>query len=262
MSALSTTPPYGMTAIRQIQATNTHSRPGKPTSRLAKRKESTYVYFLEKVDPVLGDCITHLLIEQPNDVPYAMINYFKLLQAKQAANSSGVDDLLQPAQWSAIKPKKEMKLFLAMNIAPIVSKLVNRIALSLPEDVLAYIVNELESMMTESALLPDIQVTPSAPELPVQQVEQQEAKDSADVDSKVLMAETAIAPPIQPISTPITAPAEPLGKPKQINIGVFGVGNAGKTTLLNILQGKFDPHPKATAGFRPVSMQLSEDCKV
>ncbi|RYY81010.1 hypothetical protein EON63_16380, partial [archaeon] len=198
MSALSTSPPYGMTAIRQIQATNTHSKPSKPTSRLAKRKESTYVYFLEKVDPVLGDCITHLLIEQPNDVPYAMINYFKLLQAKQAANSSA-DDLLQPAQWPAIKPKKEMKLFLATNIAPIVSKLVNRIALSLPEDVLGYIVKELEDMMTESALLPDYpqdnnQATLPVPEQPVEQVEQ-EPINLADVCGNIHKTESAITPP-------------------------------------------------------------------
>eukprot|EP01031_Cornospumella_fuschlensis_P025118 gene25118-30335_t len=265
MSALSTTPPYGMSAIRQIKATNTHSKPGKLTSRLAKRKESTYVYFLEKVDPILGDCITHLLIEQPNDVPFAMINYFKLLQAKQTAGSSAVDDLLQPAQWPAIKPRKEMKLFLAANIAPIVSKLVNRIALSLPEDLLGYIVNELESMMSESSLLPDYtqdnngndQTSLPNPDQPVKASEPV-SDDSTNVRSNIHVAESTVSRP--PSSHPPSA--LPVDKPKDIHIGVFGIGNAGKTTLLNILQGKFDPHPKATAGFRPVSMQLSEDCKV
>ena len=58
-----------------------------PTVRLQKKIDTTYNYFLERVDPIIGDVITHLLCEQPIDVPGAMLNYLNKLDIQEKAKS-------------------------------------------------------------------------------------------------------------------------------------------------------------------------------
>jgi len=183
------------------------------------KKETTYLYFLEKVDPILGDCITHLLLEQPIDIPRAMIDYF---QKKKTIPSNLLEEESKPT-----KAKKELKLYLATNIGPIMAKLVNRLAVIQPDNVIDFMVIELESMLVEDALIPDHPII------------------SGVVETKVVVESTVEEVP-----------------PKNVQIVVLGVNGAGKSTIVNMLQGKFDSKMKPTIGFRPSTLMFDDNVMV
>jgi len=229
MSALSSsaTAAYGVKAIKQMKATNTSSIPSSQTQQLARRKQKIYHFFLEKVDPILGEMITSMLLVQPADVPLAMIDFLK-----KWGTSSETDVAVKAEEMSTLsKPKKEMKLFLATNIAPVVSKLVNRIAVKLPDDVVAFMIKELQSMQIEDALLPEKAQA-------VANLDPSQASKGGGLSNS---EPTDTAPPQQ-----------------QVQIAVLGAGGAGKTSIINALQGKFDMKVKPTIGFRPLSLLLGE----
>eukprot|EP01039_Chlorochromonas_danica_P009545 gene9545-10550_t len=274
MSALSSpSAPYGIRAVRQIKATNTSSAGPKISSRLQKRKERTFLFFLEKVDPILGDCITRMLIEQPADVPRAMIHYLKHCAGK----ASQSEKVLLPEHWPAIKPKKEMKLFLATNIGPVVAKLVNRIAVVLPDDVIAFMIEQLQSMLQEDALIPDradlfpsSMPTPSLPaasslakkSVPSPSVLPATAPPSSAAVAEAAVSSTAALATSSAKSSQVEVTLPASSEPKEIRVAIFGLGGVGKTSLVNILQGKYDPSTKPTVGFRPVTMALDADTQV
>ena len=239
MAALaSAAAPYGMKAIRQIKGSNTTSKAYVPTVRQQKRKERTYVYFVEKVDPILGECITHLLLEQPADIITGMIAFLQKWDARH--------EMIKAEVLPSLKPKKEMKLYLATSIGPVVGKLANRVAAVMPPEVIPFMIQELERMKTEDALIPDKEI-PAKKDVP----SSSSVKASATTSSTTLPVSSAT--PAQPTETP---------QPRTIQIGVFGLNNTGKTTIMNILQGKFDAYTKPTIGFRPLSMALDEMTKV
>jgi small GTP-binding protein len=203
-------PAHGVKAIRQIRASNTTSNHPVPSARLQKKKEKTYNYFLEKVDPILGECLTHLLLAQPTDVPQAMIDYFQAVMQKK--------EIVNPIIAGA-KPKKELKLFLATTIGPVVGKLVNRLAVMQPEQIYEFMVKELESMKVEDAMIPD-----------------------KPVETKVNV--------IHDVPKPVET--------KSVHLVVLGLGDSGKTSIINMLQSKFDEKIRPTVGFRPSSMMFSD----
>ena len=197
--------PYGMKAVRQIKKV--------PSQRLKKKINDTYEYFLEKVDPVVGSCITYMLLEQPSDVLTAMIDYLKLYKTNKG--KVNVDHLRMNS-----KPKKEMKIYLATTIGPIIAKLVNRVSTVQPEQIIEFMILELTSMKDEDALNRDV------PE---------------------------VAPPTQSIL------AEPESAPRSVQLCFLGLDNSGKSSIINMLIGNFDSKPKPTLGFRPFSMMLGKD---
>lgn len=205
--------PYGIKAIRQMKAHNTTSLHPTQSTKLARRKQETYAYFLEKVDPILGECITYLLLEQPPEIPQGMIQF--LNKWKESPHGVVPSEALP-----GIKPKKEMKLFLATNISPVITKLANRIAVKLPTDVIAFMIEELERMKTEDNLLPEAK---------------KEEKPATKATESGLQT---------------------------LQIAVLGIGGAGKTSIMNALQGKFEPVVKPTIGFRPLSLMLGDKAMV
>lgn len=228
MAALANpTAPYGMRAIRQIQAKNTTNNRPAPTTRLSRKREKTYHYFLERVDPILGDCITYLLLEQPTDIPQAMIEFLKTWDPLQPK--------VKAEQMPRLKPKKELKIFLASSISPIVAKLVNRVAVKLPENLIDFMVTEIESMVQEESLIPD------KPDI------EQKPKEAGSTQGK---------PSTQQAQVPAS-----VSEPLSLNIAVFGISGAGKTTLVNSLQGNFSKQ-KPTIGFRPSSIMFGENTTI
>jgi hypothetical protein len=144
-------------------------RSSKPSGRLQKKIDVTYNYFLEQVDPIIGDCITYLLCEQPKNVPMSMLKYLKKKAQTQRAmdenNGGGIreDDGAIGVEASVVqaeteedeeedggknsRPKKEQKLYLAMSIGPVVAKLVNRVAITRPKRVVDFLCRELSVMI-------------------------------------------------------------------------------------------------------------------
>lgn len=250
MSALTTaTAPYGIKAVRQIRAPNTTSGATMPSQRLQQRKERTFKYFLEKVDPVLGDCITYLLLEQPPDVAKSMIDFL----SRWTVVGEG---LVRAEDLPRVKPKKELKLYLATSIGPIIAKLMNRVAVSLPEDVIKFMISELESMIKEGELLPDVSDIDVATQA-IQVGRRESAAAYPTLQNEVESQQQVNKPSSMTSDSPAAAPissAQPVLEPRKIQIAVLGLGGVGKTTIMNCLQGKFDPLVKPTVGFRPLTL--------
>jgi small GTP-binding protein len=205
---------YGVKAIRQLRNTNAAKQYHIPRPNLKRQQiiEKTYDYFLREVDPLVGDCVTYLLCMQPDNVPLVMLEYF--------TERKNGKKLIPSQQSKPDKASKSQKLFLATQISPILSKLVNRIATNRPTDVLSYLCEELQSLLQSSG--PDTDTLSS----------QAKGKN-------------------QPTPT--------ASGPKEIQILVLGAGSAGKTSFINALQGKFDDNVRPTIGFRPTNMLLGED---
>ena len=162
---------YGIRTLRSLRQS------AQPSERLKIKIDTTYNYFLDTVDPVVGDLITHLLCEQPIDVPGAMLNYLtkKNEAIKRAARAASdklgttkpksPEDAREEEEAEAAKkemesrekeakskrdakrPKKEQKLYLATSIGPVLSKLVNRIASTRPAQVVGFLCDELHAMI-------------------------------------------------------------------------------------------------------------------
>jgi hypothetical protein len=82
---------YGVRTLRQLRRTNT-----EPSERLRQKIDTTYSYFLEEVDPVVGDLITHLLCDQPIDVPGAMLTYLTKRKEKMKAAEEAAEQKKDP----------------------------------------------------------------------------------------------------------------------------------------------------------------------
>lgn len=246
-------PAYGIKAIRQMKSASRIVGKPKPSERLVKKADNAYDYFLKEVDPLIGACITHMLCIQPSDVPAAMLDFFK--QKKLEEVTVGEAPII-PSPSSSInnsKAKKEQKVYLATTIGPAVAKLVNRIASSRPQKVLDFIINELEIM-----------IYGKPEETDVKTFEQFDLEPHLSADAKYL-------PPAKPIPVAAAATTTELDKElniienkpnKSINIAVLGSNNAGKSALVNMLQGKYDPKLKPSNGFRPVTMMMGSEYKV
>lgn len=213
--------PYSIKALRQMREKR------KPSERLTRKITQTQDYFLEKVDPIVSGCITHLLCAQPNDIPRSIIEYL---------NQKKENVYFQPMVGENLegRPRKELKVFLAISIGPIIAKLVNRIALERPVDVIEFMINEVQKMA----------------DCPVEPPHHKEVNPSGPPTSSAT-ANAALPPSVHSNQ-----------EERNIQIAVLGLGGCGKSSILNMLQGKFDPKIRPTIGFRPVSMMLSEDTKV
>lgn len=205
--------PYGIKALRQMREKR------QPSERLSRKISQTYDYFIEKVDPIIGACITHLLCEQPSDILNAMITFLDALRSGEP---------IQPkvSEQTGGRARRELKVFLATSIGPVIAKLVNRIAVEKPDDVVGFMTSEVRQMI--------------------------------DSPEPIQAANDPVFSPNKATKTVEKAPVEE----KNIQLAVLGLGGAGKSSILNMLQGKFDARIRPTIGFRPVSMMLSEETKI
>jgi ADP-ribosylation factor-like protein 13B len=195
----------------------------RPSLKRQQIIETTYDYFLREVDPIIGDCITNLLCSRPSNVPQAMLEY---LNQKLRGETPSCQRETPPE-----KASKAQRLFLATQISPILTKLVNRIAKSRPINVIEFMCGELEVLLKD-------------------------CNPGANYSQSVTVSDTTLAAP----TTTAAAPAEqkPKAVPKAIQVIMLGVDGAGKTSFINALQGNFDL-TKATIGFRPTPMMMGPD---
>lgn len=214
--AMSAPKPYGIKALRQMRERR------EPSERLSRKISQTYDYFVEKVDPIIGACITHLLCDQPTDILGAMLTFLSAFQANEIIPPRIGDH--------AGRPRRELKVFLATSIGPVIAKLVNRIAVEKPSDVIGFMTTEIQHMIDSPEPVP----------APV-------VSDPVPTPNKSKKQEERAPEPVEE---------------KNIQLAVLGLGGVGKSSILNMLQGKFDSKIRPTIGFRPVSMMLSEDTKI
>eukprot|EP01038_Epipyxis_sp_PR26KG_P015526 gene15526-20958_t len=218
--------PYGLKAIRQMRET-------KPSQYRVKKINDTYNYFLEKVDPIIGACITTLLCEQPDDVLSRM---FEFIQSYDINKTNNPPNNHNNDHYHTGRVKKELKIYLATTIGPIVAKLVNRVAILKPENVQSFLCEELSVMIADNPYVP-----------------------TNDTKTEII---SRISEPLGTVLTPhpILQPTGPVMK--NIQIAVIGMDKAGKTSIMNILQGIYDPKPKVTVGFKPVTMKLGDELQI
>lgn len=257
--------PYGLKAIREMKGSKSQNH--QPTERLKNKVIDTQNYFYEKVDPLVGECITYLLCEQPVDVTQSMLDFF---QRKSRGEKILRKD---PKQHENVdrKAKKELKLFLATSIGPVVAKLINRIAVKQPENVVDFMCSEMIVIMEENGDVvhqvfdddpAETYPIMSAP-LSTKKFLSESKENHEEVKLPTPVTEANIVIPVEKVDEIVSEEVEEEYKePKNLQISVIGVGNAGKSSILNIVEGKLGVKTRPTLGFRPVSMMLGEDYKI
>ena len=250
MAAAMTMPspsPYGLKAIREIKGIRNTTI--DPSERLKKKVNDTRNYFYEKVDPLVGECNTHLLCEQPEDVSISMLEKKK----KKSRGEPMVKDSSSETIDKAVK--KELKMYLATRIGPVVTKLINRIALEQPENVVDFICKEMVTIIEESggdvrSRNKDDKTFPIQMKSKLSESSEKKPKPAKSPKESILSPKMNLRDP----STPI--------EPKNVQISVIGIGGAGKSSILNLLEGKIGAKVRPTMGFRPVSMMMGDEFKV
>lgn len=200
--------------------------------------ERTYDYFLREVDPIIGDCITYLLCVRPDNVAAAMM---KFLEDRKEGKSTSI------GKESTGKATKAQRLYLATQISPVITKLVNRIATDRPKNVLQFMCTELSKIIQQDEDIGSLSSHPSSKQ-----------PGPGDTTNNPAPSPHTTAPTPTPMpQSPLEAKSKPT--PKTINIIFLGIGGAGKSSLINALQGKLDDRARPTIGFRPTSMMMGDD---
>lgn len=181
--------------------------------------EETYDYFLREVDPIVGECITFLLCVRPNSVAATMLDFLEKRQRGEKPNI-GTE--------KTEKATKAQRLYLATQISPVITKLVNRIATSRPVNVVEFMCKELHELVSQDESVTDTQ----AP----QENLVSNSSPSVDKDAKAISEVK-----------------------KDINIIIVGLDGAGKSSLVDAIQGKFNENIRPTIGFRPTTMMMGVD---
>jgi small GTP-binding protein len=195
---------------------------------------------------------------------------------------------------TGLPAKRDQRMYLATKISPILTIIMSKLATHQPSNVVEYICNELQMMINDNCCF---DIDPSAALDKIDNLPKP-VKDSKRPFSSRGMLGEAVAYDRSRITTseierpgtapqsdrkaclvqqdavqitedvsarPITAPQpqlQPEIAPKTIQIGMFGTGNAGKTSIINALQGNFDGYVKPTLGFRPTTMMLGDSTAI
>jgi ADP-ribosylation factor-like protein 13B len=237
--------------------------------RLLKNKEATYNYLLKYVDPVISGCVAHLLLTRPEQcVENEMYRYLKgaIATSEPAETSNEVTHVFT---------KREQRVYLASKVSPILKALMTQLAVYQPLNVTDFICAELQSMaqaagsVIESIDEPEVTKakvgTTKRPQT-ARKLEDAVAMDKSIAQTNATLERPTTAPSssssTKPPSVPAEQKAQPVSTQKIIQIAILGVGNAGKTSIINTLQGNKDAATKPTLGFRPTTMMLGEDTKI
>ena len=223
--------------------------------------DDTYQYFAREVDPIISPCVTHFLYRQPQHIVLALLSYFDHL--KLGLGFDFFDDI------ECYNPKKSQKVYFTNNFGPVVSKIIDVIAASLPTDVVGFISAQLmdadfigsfsnhgvehdtPTSTTRNKLSDAITLANSIVPLTAEQ--------------KPLLALSKSPAKSLHISPADMAPIDSLAsKPdlKNIQITMLGSGGGGKTSIINALQGRFELKMKPSLGFKPTAMMLGENINV
>lgn len=248
---------YGVKAIRQLRNTNNSKQFNiiKPNLRKEEIIKETYSYFLKEVDPIVGDCVTYLLCIQPNNVPIVMLEYFQ--QRKK-----GIKLVPSIQKDKPEKVSKSQRLFLATQISPVLTKIVNRIATHRPKDILGFLCTELESLIQSAGRMDEDERLNlgNSRGKSTNNISSTSGNNSSSSQSNSL-AHVHLNHHNNVNNNNHNGNNIQKG-PKNMQIVILGNGGSGKTSFINALQGKFDSNVRPTIGFRPTSMMMGDDIQV
>jgi len=218
-----------------------------------------------------SDCITHLLCSQPEDVAEGMLEFLKSRKNK--------DVKVKPTVEKSAKAKRSQRIYLATQISPVLTKLINRVARSKPENVIDFLCTELESLKTPTSPN-DASLPRQSFSIPSPQVNHSAARPFSAVSSTIKEAnnnneESSHRPESAPVSRNVATvidhtasnnmqtnidSSEPTMK--KIQIAVLGPGSSGKTSLINCIKGNPGATVRPSTGFKPSSLMLNEFLEV
>jgi ADP-ribosylation factor-like protein 13B len=218
---------YGVKTVRGLRSAklNELNAPKVDLNRQHKIAK-TYDYFAREVDPIIGDCVTYLLCEQPESVSICMLDYL----INKSTSDSNPPLVKKVVETRTAKTSKSQKIFLVTKVSPIISRLVGKITRTRPANLVKFMCEELKVIIEEEKKI----IVESA---------QPKSNVSTNKDTQ---------PPKEPTKNAM----------KNIQIVVVGSSSVGKSSLINILQGQYTAKVKPTMGFRPVTMTLGESLKI
>ena len=228
--------PYGVRAVRHLKSSSSASRrkqidrKGRMCTTKQAVMDRTYDYFLREVDPIIGACITYLLCIRPNDVATSMLDFLEKRKKGETPSLSNE---------KSEKATKAQRLYLATQISPIITKLVNRIASTRPTEVLDFMCSELVLIVAEGEVVND------------------DKKNNEIVSDSAVAEEKKTAPSVKESIKKKEVKEVKAGR--TINIIFLGMGGVGKTSFIDALQGKYNEHSRPTIGFRPTNMMMGDD---
>lgn len=283
---------YGIRSVRNMRF-QSKKKVVPPSAKLVQKVDVTYNYFLKEVDPIISKVITHLLMKQPVNVPVEILDFVLIMKngvsIPDESSTHITDNKPSIAPVFNAKPKKTQKLYLATHIGPSIAKLVNSIAVNRPSRVLDFMIAELNQMIhgKSEKYIEDKDVGLTLPIPPKKKLQKVKLGVVTNTESTQILEKNAIKIVNTAINTSIeniqiakspkrSSPRvlsprskssllnddENVPEIKNIQILLLGLDGSGKTSMINMLQGKFDTKVKPTIGFRPITMMLGNEYKV
>lgn len=238
---------YGIRSIKTMKASSSSS-----STRKNPPLQDIENYLSSRVDHIISRCITFLLCMGPAstlDTLQLMLKYFTDIKFTGKCNIQS---------FNVSKPRHDQKLLLSTTIGPIISKLVNRMIFVRPNDPISYFIDEIKMMIHLESDISETTVY----------LHDNNAEGIESLSTKKIIrpesAPIAVAnktKPVRPVSaiesTTSTSDSSSVKPSRKIQIGLFGLGGVGKTTVLSCIQGELNRNAKPTIGFRPISMSLN-----
>lgn len=252
---------YGVKTVRQLRNLKKVDLLSRDrTSRQKQKQAAVFEYFRSQVDPIIQECVAFLLCAQPQDTAGVMLDYMSHWRDGRRK------EYVLPE--GTTKTTKAQRIYLATQINPIITRIVTEIAKVRPEDVVLCIIDELVRIIAE---FKTGNLQEEAPcDLPPGNVKRPATADSirsprrAEVAAHGNQLGGGPSASARPESAPVAASSpKPLeAVVMEIQIAMLGIADAGKTSVINNLQGKDSSNVRPTNGFRPVTMMLGEDVKI
>lgn len=216
------------------------------TGRLSQKIVDTHRWLAQHVDPVFGDCITFLLVHQPQNVAAAMREYLQLMK----------DGRKPPLpQATGRKVNRDDRIYMARMLSPVLERLMNMVLSARPSDVLGFMIEALVGMEGgdgNDAAQHAAQASSHRPPTPPQrQHGQQSQQQDQQADARPRTARRL--EDAKQLASQIGAAAAP----RKVQLLLIGASSSGKTSFLNALQGR-KAVSRPTMGFKPVRMSLDD----
>jgi small GTP-binding protein len=138
---------YGVKTVRSLKNSKLELMPSKTDLHRQYKIDKTFDYFARVVDPIIGECVTYLILEQPENVKVAM---------KCFLNDKKNNIVTQRTNFIKSKTSKSQKLFLATKVSPVLTRIVTKLTKARPVDVITYICDLLAVMIEEDKQTPQV----------------------------------------------------------------------------------------------------------